>query len=278
MDSGWGRLERRIARELDEYAQALEAHVQPIPRAQERRGLALALLASTLPEAFSPDLRDHAIELARDILRRDDYATYGWYAGASILTTAFALTSDRCFADPIVANIDHHSSELRDLMDETVAFIASSLAFDDLEPRVASSLEHHHLGAEMAVYLLMMSRDSEDRKRSWAMTQLDRRHNEPVVEILERVANDQLIVNPFLPLLMDVVAATAGLVLSALAPVSEEHDGPYQTQLALGSGSPDRPQLAEAGTWFFERLARLPALRPAVTLSELSPVEAGNHG
>ncbi len=168
-EAGWGRapgtglvidlsrIRRLLAYELGRYWAGFQ--VDPHSELQQLRGLMITWLAVFLPETFTPKMRDGLRSFSWKARSFDEFWAKGWYRTLPLDSALFALTGDVGWVETARLNLDHMTSSLRAVVQDSLIFVADRLQFADqeLQTRIEASLANGNMYADQALALLAVS-------------------------------------------------------------------------------------------------------------------------
>lgn len=137
------------------------------PERQELQAFFICWIAVFLPEALKKTFVVSLRSTVNDLRDRKSWGTSIWYRLLPLEIALYAATGRNQWLDTHRFNFDHHNRSLRNLVIESLAYVADRLQFDDpeLQERAASNLRSWHLGCEDAAFLLLAARGEPVKKR-----------------------------------------------------------------------------------------------------------------
>jgi len=140
---------------------------------EDVRTSALAWAARFAPEALSPRLRTDLERLVRDLRTRKRFRADFWDRCLPLDVALFYMTNDPNWVEVPRLHVDHHNSQFRVRVLESLALVADRLDFNDsdLLARTEHNIAINQMFSEWCVILLAAARGSVERKsevfRNW---------------------------------------------------------------------------------------------------------------
>ncbi len=192
------KLSRILKSEFELWAHNFDQ--RPIPQAQESRAFFIQWFAVFAPECFEQSLVKAISNFAYETKQHVDFKRKKWYELLPIEIALYALLSDSSWIDIARANLNHHNSELRRFVLESLLLVVEKLRFDDpymLGP-VSDNLRTWHMGSGETVLFLSMTQGDSKMKQIQIKRWLDQVNMSPDDrEELKALSNGEFIPNPF---------------------------------------------------------------------------------
>jgi hypothetical protein len=252
----------------------------PVPESQDLRAFFIQWFAVFAPELFGHDFRQEMGNFIHDIRMRDDFRYKGWYEILPLDTALYALQGDIDWIRMARFNFDHHKSDLRSFVLESLLLIVDKLEFQDTEllSRTALNLGSRQFGCEECVIFLAMTQGSPEAKRNQIGQWLDR-FNLNEHQTLKRLADGDFILNPFLDrlnwvaryILLRLACNDVPLQLTLFPDTSlqpPDQESTVEADLQLTIPLPEPPKPPELGTLVWQRMSDHPVLQPYIRLEK----------
>lgn len=138
------RLDVLVRQEIMDFRRGFEK--QPVPAEQDLRAGAVAWVAAFVPEAIARELRELLFLTCDGAREGPDFDHHGWYRTIYLDVAGYLLSGDAAWLDVLIANIDHHASQLRSSLYGPLGLAAPrlKLTHPELVLRVESNLRKHH--------------------------------------------------------------------------------------------------------------------------------------